>query len=245
MGNSWKGKDDFHELQSLKNVKMLVNGEASMGLVPEVTPVPTLSELKEDPSSLSPISHPSLCVDHIPLPGKYRDGSSSPTPLYSVKTPETLLSCNPPPVYDSSLLSPGHCSPPPAYTPLYKEEDPTLRPSACSCGESRKVKRRRLVAVLTVIIMILLSITVGVAIKHWELLSEVGEEAGEFGEEAEEVGEEAEEVGEEAGEVGEEAEEVGEEAEEVGEIIEDNFDIDYATNVSVINLASENVNLHL
>ena len=29
--------------------------------------------------------------------------------------------------------------------------------------------------------MILLSITVGVAIKHWELLSEVGEEAEEVG----------------------------------------------------------------
>ena len=35
---------------------------------------------------------------------------------------------------------------------------------------------------LTVIIMILLSITVGVAIKHWELLSEVGEEGEEVGE---------------------------------------------------------------
>jgi hypothetical protein len=30
-----------------------------------------------------------------------------------------------------------------------------------------------------------------------------------------------------------------------GEILEDNFDIDYATNVSVITLASENVNLRL
>ena len=34
---------------------------------------------------------------------------------------------------------------------------------------------------LTVIIMILLSITVGVAMKHWELLSEVGELEEEVG----------------------------------------------------------------
>jgi hypothetical protein len=188
---------------------MLVHEEVPE--VPEETPVPTLS----GSSSISPIFHPSLCVDHIPLPGKYRDGSSSPIPLYSIKAPETLLSCHPPPFYDFSLLSPGHCSPPPAYTPLSKGEDPTLPPSACSCGEGRKPKRRRLVAVLTVIIMILLSITVGVAIKHWELLSEIGEED----------------------------EEIGEEDEAVGDILEDKFDIAYATNVSVITLASENFNL--
>ena len=50
-----------------------------MVLVPEELPVSTLSQLKEDTSSIPPICHPSLCVDHIPLPGKYRDGSSSPT----------------------------------------------------------------------------------------------------------------------------------------------------------------------
>ena len=148
-----------------------------MVLVPEELPVPTLSQLKEDTSSIPPICHPSLCVDYNPLLGKYRDGSSSPIPLYSVKTSGTFLSCHAPPLYDSSLLSPGHHSPPPAYTPLPKGEDPTLPSSACSCGERRKPKRRRLVAVLTVIIMILLSITVGVAIKHWELLSKVGEES--------------------------------------------------------------------
>ena len=71
---------------------------------------------------------------------------------------------------------------------------------------------------LTVIIMILLSITVGVAIKQWELVSEVGEEDGE---------------------IGEEAGEVGEEAEEVGEIIEDDA---YGAS-SVITLVSENPNL--
>ena len=71
---------------------------------------------------------------------------------------------------------------------------------------------------LTVIIMILLSITVGVAIKHWELLSEVGELEEELGELEEEV---------------------GELKEEVGEMVGDNVNSDYASTVSVVTLTDE------
>ena len=52
---------------------------------------------------------------------------------------------------------------------------------------------RRLVAVLTVIIMILLSITVGIAFKHWELLRDVRDGAEEVGEI---LGDNGEELGE-------------------------------------------------
>jgi hypothetical protein len=122
-------------------------------------------------------------TDYIPLPCKYRDGSPSPLSLCSVQAYSTWISCHPPPVYDSTLLSPKHCSsPPPAYTPLSKGEDATLTSSPCSCVQRRKPKRRRLVAVLTVIIMILLSITVGVALKHWELLNDVRGDGVEVGE---------------------------------------------------------------
>ena len=111
----------FRELSSHIYVKMLGHEEAPMIIIPEELPPYTLSQLKEGASISCPISYTSHCVDHIPLPCKDRDGSSSPTPL-----------C-PPPNYDSSFLSPGHCSPPPAYTQLSKGENPTLPPSACSC----------------------------------------------------------------------------------------------------------------
>ena len=70
-----------------------------------------------------------------------------------------------PPPYPSPYISPQHCpSPPPAYTLLHH---------SCSCGGRREHKRRRLVTVLSLMIMILLSITMGVAWKHWELVTEV------------------------------------------------------------------------
>ena len=78
-----------------------------------------------------------------------------------------------PTLYDSPYISPQHCSsPPPAYTPLPKGEDTLLHPP-CSCGERREPKRRRLVTVLSLMIMILLSITMGMAWKHWELVTNV------------------------------------------------------------------------
>ena len=70
-----------------------------------------------------------------------------------------------PPPYPPPYISPQHCpSPPPAYTLLHH---------SCSCGGRREHKRRRLVTVLSLMIMILLSITMGVAWKHWELVTEV------------------------------------------------------------------------
>ena len=76
-----------------------------------------------------------------------------------------------PPLYDSPYISPQHCSsPPPAYTPLPKGEDAILH-HTCLFGKRREPRRRRLVTVLSLIIMILLSITIGVSWKHWELVT--------------------------------------------------------------------------
>ena len=77
-----------------------------------------------------------------------------------------------PPEYDAHR----HCpSPPPAYTLLPNGEDEFIHPP-CSCKERREPRRMRLVTVLSLIIMILLSITLGVTWKHLELLANYEDE---------------------------------------------------------------------
>ena len=61
--------------------------------------------------------------------------------------------------------------PPHLYQPVSGDE--YIRQHACSCKQRKTPKKRRLVTLLVVMIMILLSITVGMAWKHWELLRTV------------------------------------------------------------------------
>ena len=125
--------------------------------------------------------------DKVSLHFMLRADTPSHLPVCSVQTSDSWAPLLLPPVYDSSLISSRHCSsPPPSYTPLPKGEDTLLQSHPCSCGQRKEPRRKRLVTVLTVIIMILLSITLGVAWKHWELVrddTDAGEDSGEVLEE--------------------------------------------------------------
>ena len=76
------------------------------------------------------------------------------------------LSSNSNDVFSFSKAPPGYSpsSPPPSYSPRDKTEE-----GYCTC-DRRVIRERKLVTILTVIIMILISITVGVIFKHLELL---------------------------------------------------------------------------
>ena len=132
-------------------------------------------------------SQDTVCDEQISLNVKLRADTPSHLPVSFLQTSDSWATLSLPPVYDSSLISFRNCSsPPPSYTPLPTREDALLQSHPCSCGQRKEPRRKRLVTILIVIIMILLSITLGVAWKHWELVREdtnAGEDAGEVLEE--------------------------------------------------------------